>query len=178
MHIPSVDRLPTISLQITFKDIRPLWKPKGTNRRFLVFSSQQKVLSLPLAASGEKDPSSKSAVAIQSWWRGALIRRTVRQATLCVLVIQRWWRRVSFRRREERQGRALALYVRPVRAAVLLQALVRMWRARSQYKKYQKAVLVIQHKWRQHACRRESVVFAGSDPAAGGVDVNIEIIIG
>uniref|UniRef100_A0A8C4W9D4 Uncharacterized protein n=1 Tax=Gopherus evgoodei TaxID=1825980 RepID=A0A8C4W9D4_9SAUR len=41
----------------------------------------------------DEDPSRKSAIAIQSWWRGVLTRRTVHQATLCVLVIQRWWRR-------------------------------------------------------------------------------------
>uniref|UniRef100_A0A8C8RR76 IQ motif containing F6 n=1 Tax=Pelusios castaneus TaxID=367368 RepID=A0A8C8RR76_9SAUR len=125
----------------------------------------------------KEDPSSKSAVALQSWWRGVLIRRTVHQATLCVLVIQKWWRRASFWRQEERRVRALALYVRPIRATVLLQSLVRMWHARMQYKKYQKAVLVIQNKWRQHICQRESV-FAGNGLADEGVDVNIEIIVG
>ncbi|XP_065263596.1 IQ domain-containing protein F6 [Emys orbicularis] len=131
-----------------------------------------------LSPSPEKDPSSKSAIAIQSWWRGVLTRRTVRQAMLCVLVIQRWWRRVSFWQWEERRVRALAMYVRPVRATVLLQSLVRMWRARSQYKKYQRAVLVIQNKWRHYACRREAAVFAGSSLADGGVDLNIEIVVG
>ncbi|XP_029768441.1 IQ domain-containing protein F6 [Terrapene carolina triunguis] len=138
----------------------------------------QKAISPPLSPSPEKDPSSKSAIAIQSWWRGVLTRRTVRQATLCVLVIQRWWRRVSFWQWEERRVRALAMYVRPVRATVLLQSLVRMWRARSQYKKYQRAVLVIQNKWRHYACRREAAVFAGSSLADGGVDLNIEIVVG
>ncbi|XP_034631440.1 IQ domain-containing protein F6 [Trachemys scripta elegans] len=138
----------------------------------------QKAISPPLSPSPEKDPSSKSAIAIQSWWRGVLTRRTVRQATLCVLVIQRWWRRVSFWQREERRVTVLAMYVRPMRATVLLQSLVRMWRARSQYKKYQRAVLVIQNKWRHYACRREAAVFAGSSLADGGVDLNIEIIVG
>ncbi|CAM4590056.1 unnamed protein product, partial [Caretta caretta] len=109
---------------------------------------------------------------------GVLTRRTVRQATLCVLMIQRWWRRVSFRGLEERRVRALAMYVRPVRASVLLQSLVRMWRARSQYKAYQRAVLVIQNERWQYSCRREAVVFAGSSLADGGVDLNIEIIVG
>ncbi|XP_065408826.1 IQ domain-containing protein F5 [Chrysemys picta bellii] len=149
-----------------------------SNRWFPVFSSQQKAISPPLSPSPEKDPSSKSAIAIQSWWRGVLTRRTVRQATLCVLVIQRWWRRVSFWQQEERRVTALAMYVRPMRATVLLQSLVRMWRARSQYKKYQRAVLVIQNKWRHYACRREAAVFAGSSLADGGVDLNIEIIVG
>ncbi|XP_053892293.1 IQ domain-containing protein F5-like [Malaclemys terrapin pileata] len=138
----------------------------------------QKAISPPLSPSPEKDPSNKSAIAIQSWWRGVLTRRTVRQATLCVLVIQRWWRRVSFWQREERRVTVLAMYVRPMRATVLLQSLVRMWRARSQYKKYQRAVLVIQNKWRHYACRREAAVFAGSSLADGGVDLNIEIIVG
>nr|XP_042717652.1 IQ domain-containing protein F6 [Chrysemys picta bellii] len=149
-----------------------------SNRWFPVFSSQQKAISPPLSPSPEKDPSSKSAIAIQSWWRGVLTRRTVRQAMLCVLVIQRWWRRVSFWQQEERRVTALAMYVRPMRATVLLQSLVRMWRARSQYKKYQRAVLVIQNKWRHYACRREAAVFAGSSLADGGVDLNIEIIVG
>nr|XP_048713118.1 IQ domain-containing protein F5-like [Caretta caretta] len=138
----------------------------------------QKAISPALAPAPEKDPSWKSAIAIQSWWRGVLTRRTVRQATLCVLMIQRWWRRVSFRGLEERRVRALAMYVRPVRASVLLQSLVRMWRARSQYKAYQRAVLVIQNERWQYSCRREAVVFAGSSLADGGVDLNIEIIVG
>ncbi|XP_044881809.1 IQ domain-containing protein F5-like isoform X2 [Mauremys mutica] len=138
----------------------------------------QKEISPPLSPSPEKDPSRKSAIAIQSWWRGVLTRRTVHQATLCVLVIQRWWRRVSFWQREERRVRALAMYVRPVRATVLLQSLVRMWCVRSQYKKYQRAVLVIQNKWRHYTCRREAVVFAGSSLADGAVDLNIEIVVG
>ncbi|CAM5155241.1 unnamed protein product, partial [Natator depressus] len=138
----------------------------------------QKAISPALAPAPEKGPSSKSTIAIQSWWRGVLIRRMVCQATLCVLMIQRWWRRVSFWWREERRVRALAMYVRPVRASVLLQSLVSKWRVRSQYKKCQRAVLVTQNKWRQHSCRREAAVFAGSSLADGGVDLNMEIIVG
>uniref|UniRef100_A0A8C0HEH3 Uncharacterized protein n=1 Tax=Chelonoidis abingdonii TaxID=106734 RepID=A0A8C0HEH3_CHEAB len=127
---------------------------------------------------GVEEKPRKSAIAIQSWWRGVLTRRMVHQATLCVLVIQRWWCRVSFWQWEERRVRALAMYVRPVRATVLLQSLVRMWRVRSQYKKYQRAVLVIQNKWRHYTCRREAVVFAESSLADGAVDLNVEIVVG
>ncbi|XP_066472951.1 IQ domain-containing protein F6 [Tiliqua scincoides] len=120
----------------------------------------------------------KSAISVQKWWRGQLVRRSLRHANTCALVIQRWWRHTINRLRNERRVKALVMYVRPEKAAVLVQSVCRMWLARTRYKRYQRAALVIQQNWRHLSFRRYSSACSVNNMADNGIDLNIEIVVG
>lgn len=120
----------------------------------------------------------KSAIYVQKLWRGQQVRQSLKQAHLCARMIQRWWRRIFSRLQNERRVRALVTYIQPEKAAVLLQSVFRMWRARTQYKRYQQAALVIQQNWRQCCFRRYSSACLLNNMEDHGIDLNIEIIVG
>lgn len=69
------------------------------------------------------------------------------------------------------------MYIWPKKSAVLLQSVFQMWLKKTQYKKYQKAALIIQNQWRYYAYLRDVSNFSNSNPALG-VNLNIEIIVG
>lgn len=115
---------------------------------------------------------------IQAWWRGELVRRTLRHAVICVWCIQKWWARTFCRLQEKRRIESLVTYIWPKKSAVLLQSLFNMWLRKMQYKKYQKAAIIIQNQWRYYAYLRDANNFSSSNPARGGVNLNIEIIVG
>uniref|UniRef100_A0A8C5SI03 IQ domain-containing protein F6 n=1 Tax=Laticauda laticaudata TaxID=8630 RepID=A0A8C5SI03_LATLA len=96
-----------------------------------------------------------TALFLQSWWRGTLVRRSLFFATLCAMSIQRWWRQRVFQLKEERRVRALMMYVWPEKSTVLLQSKLRMWLIKTQFKKYQKAAQVIQNNWRNYILQQE-----------------------
>uniref|UniRef100_A0A672U2J0 IQ motif containing F6 n=1 Tax=Strigops habroptila TaxID=2489341 RepID=A0A672U2J0_STRHB len=112
-----------------------------------------------------------AAMAIQAWWRGQLVRRTLEVATRSACLIQTWWHCVITHRREEQRLRALAEYVRQEKASVLLQAYARMWQARVRYQRCREAARTIQTHWR----RRGKQQHGGTED---GVDLSIEIVLG
>uniref|UniRef100_A0A8C6VHA7 Uncharacterized protein n=1 Tax=Naja naja TaxID=35670 RepID=A0A8C6VHA7_NAJNA len=103
-----------------------------------------------------------TALFLQSWWRGTLVRRSLFFATLCAVSIQRWWRQRVFQLKEERRVRALMMYVWPEKSTVLLQSKLRMWLIKTQFKKYQKAAQVIQKNWRNYTRGHLYVLFAAT----------------
>lgn len=120
----------------------------------------------------------KAAIRIQKWWRGVLVRRSLRHANMCALVIQRWWHRIVSRLRDERRVKALVMYIWPEKAAVLLQSMFKMWLARTRYKKFQRAALVIQQNWRDLKFRRYAGTCSINSTVDDGLDLNIEIVVG
>uniref|UniRef100_A0A8C6ZWI7 Uncharacterized protein n=1 Tax=Nothoprocta perdicaria TaxID=30464 RepID=A0A8C6ZWI7_NOTPE len=101
-----------------------------------------------------------AAVAMQVWWHRQLVQQALCQAVNNVLSIQTRWREAIAQQREERRYYrwVLSVYLRLESVSVILQVHARMWNARTQYKKYQKAAQTIQNR--------------------DGVDLNIKIIIG
>ncbi|XP_039198570.1 IQ domain-containing protein F6 isoform X1 [Crotalus tigris] len=119
----------------------------------------------------------ETALYLQSWWRGTLVRRSLLFATLCAMSIQRWWRRRAFQLKEERRIRALMMYVWPEKSTVLLQSKLRMWLTQTQFKKYQKAAQVIQNNWRKYVLQQEFSNYSLNNLTYDGIDLNIDIIV-
>uniref|UniRef100_A0A670YIE0 IQ motif containing F6 n=1 Tax=Pseudonaja textilis TaxID=8673 RepID=A0A670YIE0_PSETE len=119
----------------------------------------------------------QTALFLQRWWRGTLVRRSLFFATLCARSIQRWWRQRVFQLKEERRVRALMMYVWPEKSTVLLQSKLRMWLVKTQFKKYQKAAQVIQNNWRNYVLQQEFSNYSLNSLGSDGIDLNIDIIV-
>lgn len=97
----------------------------------------------PAKATGEARQASKEAHTasgegaaarrLQAWWRGTLVRRTLLAAALHAWVLQAWWRGLLGRRAAGLRRALLQIYVLEERAAVRLQALLRMWQCHRDY---------------------------------------------
>ncbi|XP_052534762.1 IQ domain-containing protein F6 isoform X1 [Tympanuchus pallidicinctus] len=119
----------------------------------------------------QMEPDTAAAMAIQAWWRGQLVRRALLVAASSAQRIQGWWRRVGSQRREQQRLWVLAEYIKLERAIVLLQAQVRAWVMRTEYKRCQEAARTIQTCWREYVQRR-----AGN--CTKDVDLHIDIVLG
>nr|KAF6420482.1 IQ motif containing F5 [Molossus molossus] len=121
---------------------------------------------------------SGKAVAIQAWWRGTLVRRTLLHAALRASVVQRWWRRAQARQLEERRRAALEAYTRQRWAAVRLQSCAQMWRVRQRYCRLLHAARIIQMYWRWHNCHTSGVFQGRYELAANRLGLELEIFLG
>uniref|UniRef100_A0A8C2YAM6 IQ motif containing F6 n=2 Tax=Coturnix japonica TaxID=93934 RepID=A0A8C2YAM6_COTJA len=117
------------------------------------------------------DRNTAAAIAIQAWWRGQLVRRSLLVAAINARRIQDWWRRVNSQRKEQQRMWALAEYIRMERAIVLLQAQARAWAIRTEYKRCREAARTIQTYWRKYMQRR-------AESCTEDVDLHIEIVLG
>ncbi|XP_016072362.1 PREDICTED: IQ domain-containing protein F5-like [Miniopterus natalensis] len=122
--------------------------------------------------------SEEAAVAIQAWWRGTLVRRTLLHAALRASVIQRWWRQVLARLVEGRRWAALELFVRRERAVVKLQSWVRMWLTRLPYCRLLHAARIIQLYWRWHNCQSRGFLHGHYDIKENQLNLQLEISLG
>nr|KAF6335275.1 IQ motif containing F5 [Pipistrellus kuhlii] len=122
--------------------------------------------------------SEAAAVAIQAWWRGTLVRRTLLLAALSACVVQRWWRRLQAGRLAERRWAALREHVLREGAAVRLQAWVRMWRVRLRYSRLLHAARIIQLYWRWHNCHTRGVIQGNYDIKEDQLNLHLEISLG
>nr|XP_058139234.1 IQ domain-containing protein F2-like [Dasypus novemcinctus] len=118
----------------------------------LIVIERQRLQAL-IAKQDLLDKKTQAAEAIQAWWRGTLVRRTLLHATLRAWVIQCWWRLVLARQLEKKRRAALIAYVERERAVVKLQSLVRMWRIHWRYCQVLNAIYVIQRHWKGHTCQ-------------------------
>lgn len=121
--------------------------------------------------SPQMDPDTAAAMAIQAWWRGQLVRRALLVAASSARRIQGWWRRVGSQRREQQRLWVLAEYIKLERAVVLLQAQVRAWVMRTEYKRCREAARTIQTCWRGYVQRQAS-------NCTKDVDLHIDIVLG
>uniref|UniRef100_A0AAZ1X7F5 Calponin-homology (CH) domain-containing protein n=1 Tax=Oreochromis aureus TaxID=47969 RepID=A0AAZ1X7F5_OREAU len=94
----------------------------------------------------------RSAVVIQSAFRGHAVRKEVAEMRCAAVVIQRWFR-ASMTRDAERKK-----FVRMKCAAVTIQAAYRGKVARDSLKKQYRAAAVIQAAFRKHAARRRYLI--------------------
>lgn len=122
--------------------------------------------------------SEEAAVAIQAWWRGTLVRRTLLHAALRASVIQRWWRQVLARALERRRRAVLEAFTRKEWAAVRLQAWVRMWRIRLRYCRLLHAARIIQAFWRCHSCTSRGFIKGRYRVTAHQLHLELEIVLG
>ncbi|XP_040595927.1 IQ domain-containing protein F1 [Mesocricetus auratus] len=128
---------------------------------------------------GNQELSEKtSAVKIQAWWRGTLVRRALLHAALRAWVIQCWWRLILPKIMEKRRHSILDTFQQEQWAAVKLQSWVRMWRIRSRYHRVLKAVRIIQAHWRCHSCTSRGVIKGHYRITASQMHLELEIFLG
>lgn len=118
------------------------------------------------------------ATQIQAWWRGTLVRRALLHAALQAWVIQRWWRLLGAQERQARRRALLEAYARERRAAVRLQAWLRMWRLRLRYCRLLRAARVLQACWRARRCQANGFLCGRYQLAANHLGLEIEIFLG
>ncbi|XP_072506422.1 IQ domain-containing protein F6-like [Notamacropus eugenii] len=123
----------------------------------------------------EEKSMDKSAIKIQAWWRGTLVRRTLLHAALCAWIIQCWWRVAHMRSLDRRRRIVLQLYTRREWAVVKLQALVRMWRVRRRYLRARAAACLIQTRWRN--CLTRGLLRGRYQITARGLAMNVKVLI-
>ncbi|XP_036288288.1 IQ domain-containing protein F2 [Pipistrellus kuhlii] len=117
----------------------------------------------------------RAAQRIQAWWRGTLVRRALLHAALRAWQIQRWWRRRLEGLRRRRRREALLSFALRERAAVRLQALVRMWRVRWRYAQVLGAIYVIRCHWQSHSCRTCALLRGRCVATATHLQFHIEV---
>nr|XP_012627113.1 IQ domain-containing protein F5-like isoform X1 [Microcebus murinus] len=120
----------------------------------------------------------KSAVVIQAWWRGTLVRRTLLHAALRAWIIQSWWRRMLAKLLNKRRRAALESYARQEWAAVRLQSWLRMWHTRQRYCRLLNAVRIIQVYWRWHSCHSRGFIQGHYELKENHLDIQLEISLG
>ncbi|XP_034811504.1 IQ domain-containing protein F6 isoform X2 [Pan paniscus] len=119
----------------------------------------------------------KTAIKIQSWWRGNMVRRTLLHAALRAWVIQCWWRSMQAKMLEQRRRLALRLYTCQEWAVVKVQAQVRMWQARRWFLQARQAACIIQSHWRWHASQTRGLIRGHYEVRASRLELDIEIIM-
>ncbi|XP_008566351.1 PREDICTED: IQ domain-containing protein F6 [Galeopterus variegatus] len=119
----------------------------------------------------------KTAIKIQSWWRGNLVRRTLLHEALRAWVIQCWWRSMQAKMLEQRRCLALRLYTCQEWAVVKVQAQVRMWQARRRFLQARQAACIIQSHWRWHASQTRGLIRGHYEVKASLLELDIEILM-
>nr|XP_030865618.2 IQ domain-containing protein F6 isoform X1 [Gorilla gorilla gorilla] len=119
----------------------------------------------------------KTAIKIQSWWRGNMVRRTLLHAALRAWVIQCWWRSMQAKMLEQRRRLALRLYTCQEWAVVKVQAQVRMWQARRRFLQARQAACIIQSHWRWHASQTRGLIRGHYEVRASRLELDIEILM-
>ncbi|KAK7811387.1 hypothetical protein U0070_002320 [Myodes glareolus] len=119
----------------------------------------------------------KTAIKIQSWWRGNVVRRTLLHAALGAWAIQCWWRSVQTKMLEQRRSLALKLYTCQEWAVVKMQAHVRMWQTRRRFLQARQAARIIQSHWRWHASQTRGVIRGHYEVKASRLEIDIEILM-
>ncbi|XP_043856841.1 IQ domain-containing protein F6-like [Dromiciops gliroides] len=117
----------------------------------------------------------ETAIKIQAWWRGTLVRRTLLHAALCAWIIQCWWRVAHMRLLDRRRRTVLQLYTRREWAVVKLQAMVRMWRVRRRYLRARAAARLIQIRWRN--CLTRGLMRGRYQITASGLAMDMQVLI-
>ncbi|XP_058144095.1 IQ domain-containing protein F5-like [Dasypus novemcinctus] len=120
----------------------------------------------------------EAVVLLQAWWRGTLVRRTLLHAALSAWVIQSWWRQKLARERERRRRAALEFFAQQERAAVRLQAWVRMWRIRRRYCRLLSAARIIQAYWRWRNCHTRGLIQGHYELKEKQLNLQLEISLG
>jgi hypothetical protein len=118
----------------------------------------------------------KTAIQIQAWWRGTLVRRVLLHAALRAWIIQCWWRLILMRKVQKKRRSALIDYTNRERAVVKLQSLVRMWRIHWRYCQVLNAIYVIQCHWLCHNCQTCSHLRGHCVITATHLQFHIEIV--
>nr|XP_034340471.1 IQ domain-containing protein F6 isoform X2 [Arvicanthis niloticus] len=119
----------------------------------------------------------KTAIKIQSWWRGNMVRRTLLDAALGAWAIQCWWRSVQTKIVEEKRRLALKLYTCQEWAVVKVQSYVRMWQARRRFLQARQAACIIQTHWRWHASQSQAMIHSRYEVKASLLELDIEILM-
>ncbi|XP_003500433.2 IQ domain-containing protein F6 [Cricetulus griseus] len=119
----------------------------------------------------------KTAIKIQSWWRGIMVRRTLLHAALGAWAIQCWWRSMQNKMQEQRRSLALKLYTCQEWAVVKVQAHVRMWRTRRRFLQARQAACIIQSHWRWHASQSRGMIRGRYEVRASQLELDIEILM-
>lgn len=119
----------------------------------------------------------KTAIRIQSWWRGNMVRRTLLHAALGAWAIQCWWRSMQTKMVEQRRRLALKLYTCQEWAVVKVQAHVRMWQARRRFLQARQAACTIQSHWRWHARQTRGRIQGHYEVKASQLELDIEILM-
>ncbi|XP_069849575.1 IQ domain-containing protein F6 [Dipodomys merriami] len=119
----------------------------------------------------------KTAIKIQSWWRGIVVRRTLLHAALRAWVIQCWWRSLQAKAMEQRRRLALRLYSCQEWAVVKMQAQVRMWQARRWFLQVRQAACVIQSHWRWYSRQTRGLIQGRYEVKASRLELDIEILM-
>ncbi|XP_005074923.1 IQ domain-containing protein F6 [Mesocricetus auratus] len=119
----------------------------------------------------------KTAIKIQSWWRGIVVRRTLLHAALGAWAIQCWWRSMQNKMLEQRRSLALKLYTCQEWAVVKVQAHVRMWQTRRRFLQARQAACIIQSHWRWHASQSRGVIRGHYEVRASQLELDIEILM-
>ncbi|ELV10395.1 IQ domain-containing protein F1 [Tupaia chinensis] len=132
------------------------------------FPGNQKALS-------EKD---KTAIKIQAWWRGTLVRRVLLHAALRAWIIQCWWRKTLSRVLEKRRRADRESYLRKEWAVVRLQSWARMWQVRRRYCRVLDAARIIQAYWRCHSCTSRGLIKGHYRVTANQLHLELEILLG
>ncbi|XP_075404035.1 IQ domain-containing protein F2 [Tenrec ecaudatus] len=125
---------------------------------------------------GGENKEEKSAIKIQAWWRGTLVRRTLLHAALRAWVIQGWWRLVLARRLEGNRRATLITSTKRVWAVVKLQSLVRRWRIHWRYLQVLYAIYLLQCHWQRQSCRTCALLRAHCEVTATHLQFHIEVI--
>ncbi|XP_054993115.1 IQ domain-containing protein F3 [Sorex araneus] len=134
----------------------PLKKPKLQNikrkkrKKAIRRVAIKKVEEVEEKPKQDKEAKGRSALMIQAWWRGTLVRRTLLAAALRALIIQRWWKMIKFNQKQELKQWILDIYVIQEQAAVKLQSWFRMWRCHHRYCRMCNAVCLFQAPSREH----------------------------
>ncbi|CAH6777768.1 IQ domain-containing protein F6 [Phodopus roborovskii] len=119
----------------------------------------------------------KTAIKIQSWWRGNMVRRTLLHAALGAWAIQCWWRSMQNKMLEQRRSLALKLYTCQEWAVVKVQAHVRMWQTRRRFLQARQAACIIQSHWRWHASQSRGMIQGRYEVRASQLELDIEILM-
>ncbi|XP_021512711.2 IQ domain-containing protein F6 [Meriones unguiculatus] len=119
----------------------------------------------------------KTAIKIQSWWRGNVVRRSLLHAALGAWAIQCWWRSLQTKMVEQRRRLALRLYTCQEWAVVKVQANVRMWQARRRFLQMRRAVCTIQAHWRGRKNQTRGMLRGHYEVKASQLELDIEILM-
>ncbi|XP_042521847.1 IQ domain-containing protein F5-like [Dipodomys spectabilis] len=119
-----------------------------------------------------------AAVALQAWWRGTLVRRTLLHAALRAWIIQSWWRLILSKMTTQRLRMELEIYTWKEWAAVKLQSWVRMWRIRQRYCRLLNAVRIIQVYWRWHNCHSRGFIQGNYEIKENRLSIQLQISLG
>ncbi|EDL77283.1 similar to IQ motif containing F1 (predicted) [Rattus norvegicus] len=119
----------------------------------------------------------KTAIKIQSWWRGNVVRRALLDAALGAWAIQCWWRSMQTKIVEQKRRLALRLYTCQEWAVVKVQAYVRMWQARRRFLQARQAACTIQAHWRWYASQSQAMIHGRYEVEASRLELDIEILM-